>query len=207
MKVMQSVCALLCAMVIGTSSAIAATTIYTDRAAFDIATGGSLSFEDFSDAAFNNLTIQTDAGFVANGLFNDRPTPDTATQTGARTTFDFGTSINAFGANYDLSPNGAGNGLRFVLGTGEIVSSEISAPYTGFWGFVSDLTFTTLTVGAGSGAGVAETHNFDSLSYGIAQPVAPVPVPAGLPLLVTAILGFVGFGRWARRSHALSCVA
>jgi hypothetical protein len=190
----------LAALAIEAGGTTAATTIYTDRAAFDIATGGSLNFEDFSDASFQNLSVNSDVGFVTNGLFRDRPTPVRAGSTGATTTYTFTSPTTAFGADFDLSPNGNGNGLRFVLGTGEIVSEEIGAPYIGFWGFVSDLSFTSLTVGAGSGGGIAETHQFDNLSFGLATPVAPVPLPAGMPLLLSALLGFFGLRYWSR-SH------
>jgi hypothetical protein len=181
----------------------AATTIYTDRAAFDIATGGSLNFEDFSDTSFQNVAISSDAGEVTNGLFYDRPTPDRGRNAGDITTYTFTSSTTAFGGDFDLSPRGNGNGLRFVLDSGEIVSEEIGAPYQGFWGFVSDLSFTSVTVEAGSGSGRAETHTFDNFSFGFAAPVAPVPVPAGLPLLLSALLGFVGLRHGRRRRTAV----
>lgn len=177
-----------------TSAASAATTIYTDRASFDLATGGNLSFEDFNDQSLDGFSGTSDAAFFSNGGVRDRPTPG-----GATTTFTFGGGgITAFGADYDLSPGGNGNGLRFVLDGNEVVSQELSAPYTGFWGFVSDTFFTTVRVEAGSGPGRAETHTFDNLSFGIAQPVAPVPLPAGLPLLLTALAGALGLSRWSR---------
>lgn len=188
----------LLAVFLSASTLTAATTVYTDRAAFDLATGGSLSFDDLNDASFNGFSIQSDAGFVqANTRWRDRPTPN-----GATTTFTFGSGITAFGGDYDLSPGGNGNGLRFVLDGTEIVSQEISAPYVGFWGFVSDTFFTSVQVQAGSGPGRAETHNFDNFSFGVAATVAPIPVPAGLPMLLAALLGAFGLRRWQKRDTA-----
>ena len=194
----QKVANLMCVMGIAlfgmTSSATAATTIYTDRASFDLATGGNLSFEDFNDQSLDGFGATSDAAFFFNGGVRDRPTPN-----GATTTFTFGGGgVTAFGADYDLSPGGSGTGLRFVLDGNEVVSQEIAAPYTGFWGFVSDTFFTTVRVEAGSGPGIAETHDFDNLSFGVAQPVAPVPLPAGLPLLLAAMAGAFGLSRWTR---------
>jgi hypothetical protein len=203
MKMGQVTLGVLSALAIEAGATSAATTIYTDRAAFDIATGGSLNFEDFSDTTFENVTIDSDAGFVTSGFFRDRPTPTNFFQTGATTTYTFSTATTAFGGDFDLSPNGNGNGLQFVLSNGEIVSEEIAAPFDGFWGFVSDLSFTSVTVLAGSGAGRAETHNFDNFSFGLAQPVAPVPLPAGLPLLLSALFGFAGLRHWSRRKAAV----
>lgn len=177
-------------------SANAATTIYDNRAAFDLATGGSLTFEDFSDTTFENVSLSTNepgSVFLTGGQLRARPTP-----AGTTLTYTFDSPTNAFGGDFDLSPGGAGNGLRFVLDGTEIVSEEVGAPFVGFWGFVSDLSFTTLTVEAGSGPGIAETHLFDNLSFGFAAPVAPVPLPAGLLLLATALGGFFGLRRFGQ---------
>ena len=199
MNFLRVSCGVLLALAVEAGGTMAATTIYTDRAAFDIATGGSLNFEDFSDATYENIAIASDAGFVTNGFFRDRPTPGRGNNAGDRTTYTFNTATTAFGGDFDLSPRGNGNGLRFVLDGSEIVSQEIGAPYTGFWGFVSDLSFTSVTVEAGSGSGRAETHNFDNFSFGLAAPVAPVPLPAGLLLMLSALFGFFGLRQWSRR--------
>lgn len=176
----------------------AATTVYTDRAAFDLATGANLTLEDFNDRSLDGFTLTSNsAQIIRNSTLRDRPTA-----AGATTTYNFGSGISAFGADFDLSPGGSGNGLRFVLSTGEIVSQELSAPYVGFWGFVSDTFFTSVRVEAGSGPGIAETHNVDNFSFGIADPVAPIPLPAGLPLLFSALLAAFGWRFLGRRSFA-----
>jgi len=157
---------------LGHSTAVsAATTIYNDFTAFELATGAGLG-----------------------GQLRARPT-----RAGTTLTYNFTSPITAFGGDFDLSPGGDGNGLRFVLDGSEIVSEEIGAPYVGFWGFVSDVSFTTLVVQAGSDPGIAETHLFDNLSFGVASP-APIPLPAGFPLLLTALLGFFGMRHVGRRA-------
>jgi len=190
------------ALAVEAGSLSAATTIYTDRAAFDLATGGSLAFEDFSNASVNGFTLATTSSTteITNGQLLDRPTP--ASNGGDATTFTFDAPTTAFGGSYDLSVRGNGNGLRFVLDGAEIVSEELSAPYTGFWGFISDTAFNTVRVEAGSGSGRAETHTFDGFSFGIAAPVAPIPVPASLPMLLAALACAFGWRRWQRRAAA-----
>ncbi|MBB5722000.1 hypothetical protein FHS72_001624 [Loktanella ponticola] len=202
MKIAHISSGILLALAIDAGAAAAATTIYTDRAAYDIATGGSLNFEDFSDASFQNMSISSDAGFVTNsGVFRDSPSVGLFGIGANTTTYSFSTATTAFGGDFDLALGGTGTGLQFTLSNGEIVSQEINAPYDGFWGFVSDLSFASLTVSTGSQSGRAETHTLDNLSFGLAAPIAPVPLPAGLPLLLSALLGFFGLRRWSRRPH------
>ena len=204
MQVLKLILGIALALTIEAGGTSAATTIYTDRAAFDLATGGSLDFEDFSDATIENVTLSTNAPgsvFLTDGQLRARPTP--AALGGTNLEFGFASPITAFGGDFDLSPAGNGNGLRFVLDGTEIVSQEIGAPFDGFFGFVSDLSFTTITVESGSGPGIAETHLIDNLSFGLAAPVAPIPLPAGLPLLLSGLLGFFGLRHWSRKSAAV----
>lgn len=175
---------------------MAATTVYTDRASFDLATGGSLSFEDFSGGSTSTGAFDvsgTGVFVTGGGALRGRPT-----LFGGTMTYTFASPISAFGGDFDTSPGGSGIGLRFTLGSGEVVSQDLLAPYDAFWGFVSDTTFTTLTVSGATGPGFAETHTFDNFSFGIAAPVAPVPVPAGLPMLLAGLLGAIGLRRWSQ---------
>ncbi len=176
----------------------AATTIYTDRAAFDLATGGSLSFEDFSSGNASGAGFTTTNAFV-NGAGQLRGRP---TIFGSDVTYSFGSAITAFGGDFDTSPGGSGIGLRFTLDTGEVVSQELSAPYTGFWGFVADTSFSSVVASGGSGPGFAETHTMDNFSFGVAAPVAPVPVPAGLPMLLAALAAAFGLRQMQLRTSA-----
>ena len=179
------------------SAVSAATTIYNDFTAFELATGAGLNFEEFDDLTFENVALTTNeagSAFLTGGQLRARPT-----RAGTTLTYNFTSPITAFGGDFDLSPGGDGNGLRFVLDGSEIVSEEIGAPYVGFWGFVSDVSFTTLVVQAGSDPGIAETHLFDNLSFGVASP-APIPLPAGFPLLLSALLGFFGMRHVGRRA-------
>lgn len=190
---------LLTAVAVGlfASATHAATSVYTDRAAFDLATGGTLAFDDFSSGSTTNANFSV----TGNGVFvtNDGELRGRPTIRGSDMTYTFSSPISAFGGDFDTSPGGNGIGLRFTLGSGEVVSEELSAPYDNFWGFVADTTFTTLTISGGSGFGFAETHTFDNFSFGIAAPLAPVPLPASLPLLFAAVAGLFGVQRWSRR--------
>lgn len=196
LQLMKQVFAAFLALGMIPATGSAATAIYTDLASFELATGAGLNFEDFSDTTFENVSITTNqagSAFLTNGQLRARPTP-----AGTTLTYTFDSPTTAFGGDFDLSPGGNGNGLRFVLDGNEIVSEEIGAPYIGFWGFVSDTSFTTLTVEAGSGPGIAETHLFDNLSFGVAMPAA-IPLPAGFILLLSALTGIFGWQSMARR--------
>lgn len=184
----------------------AATTIFTDRTAFDIATGGSLTFEDFNDGVLDGVGVATDAGGVVNGVWRDRPTT-----AGASTTFTFGGGITSFGADFDLSPGGAGTGLRFTLDGNEVVAEEVIGTYSGFFGFISDASFSTILVESGSSigvpngfVGVAETHTFDNLSFGTPVTLAPVPLPAGLSLILAALGAVFGLRLLGRGKTVLA---
>ena len=195
MKIWGLLTAVACLFSVYATAASAATAIYNDFASFELASGGALQFDDFSDTSFNGVSITTNqagSAFLTGGQLRGRPTP-----AGTTLTFTFDSPITAFGGDYDLGPGGNGTGLRFVLDGNEIVSEELGAPYVGFWGFVSDLSFTTVTVEAGSGPGIAETHLFDNLTYSFALP-APVPLPAGLVLLLSALCSFAGLRRIKR---------
>jgi len=188
-----------CVFMLGAACpAVAATAFYTDRAAFDLATGGGLNFEDFSagSTVTPEFTVTGQNVYInGSGLQVGRPTI-----AGATVLYEFNTPISAFGGDYDSSPGGNGIGLIFTLSTGEVVPTELSAPFDTFFGFVSDTLFTSLTVSGGTGSGYAETHTVDNISFGLAAPVAPIPVPASLPLLLAALVGGFGWRRWSKNA-------
>lgn len=177
-------------LAVASLEAQAATTFYTDRAAFEAATQ-PLTVEDFANGAFApGLSVTTSDGrrLGGAGVWRDRPTP-----AGATTTWSFATAVTAFGADFDLSPAGSGTGLRFTLDGTQELATQLWEIAPSFFGFITDSPFSSVRISSGdlSVFGIAETHNMDNLSFGDALVVpSTVPLPAGLPLLLAALGGF-----------------
>jgi hypothetical protein len=170
----------------------AATTIYTDRSAWEASFNTSTT-EDFSDAALNaGVTVVSDAGSVSGGVWSDRLVPS-----GDSTTFSFASAIFGFGGDWDLAgPGGQGTGIAFTLtllaGGTEVLTTEIPQTTAGtFWGFVTDVAFTDVLLTAGTQIGSAETFYLDNMAYSS----SPVPVPAAVWLFGSGLLGLLGVRR------------
>jgi hypothetical protein len=173
----------------------AATTVYTDKAAWESAFS-TVATEDFSDTVLNaELSVVSDAGEVTGGVWHDRVVPG-----GDSTTFSFATAIFGFGGDWDLAgPGGMGTGITVTLsllaGGTEVLTTEIPRSIAGsFWGFVTDVAFTDVVLTAGTQSGVAETHTLDNLVYS-SSPVSAVPVPAAVWLFGSGLLGLLGVRR------------
>jgi hypothetical protein len=179
------IAALLLAM-LGFGQAHAQFTVYTDRGAWQTAVSG-YALESFSDGAADGFSIvEVGSGHsfgIDGGRFQDRVVNDST-----YTVYAFDTPINAFGADWDLSPGGAGQGLRLVV-DGLDVSGEIFNGHRGFFGFTANFLFDTLVVFAGTQPGTAETHDVDNVVYGSA---APVPEPSTYLLMIAGLLA-IGF--------------
>lgn len=172
------------------STASASYVTYTDRALWEAAVGGAFSTESFDDASTTGFTIdQVGSGHstgISGGVYHDRVVRNTTF-----TNYLFGSMINAFGANWDLRPGGAGQGLQLVLGT-EVITPQIPNSFAGgFFGVVSTSLFNRVTVRAGSLGGFAETHDVDNLVF-----ASSVPEPETYALM---LLGLAAVGAAARR--------
>lgn len=168
-----------------------AVVFYNDATAFAAALQ-SANTESFDDSVLlPELSFASNTGNVNNGVFNDRVTPN-----GIPTVFSFSSGINAFGGNFDLSAGGAGMGIQLSLSTGEIISQEVLRTSTGgFFGFISDNLFTSVTLNTGTQMDCcAETYTLDNLTFGT-QAVSSVPVPAAAWLFGSALMSFVGMSR------------
>lgn len=124
--------------------------------------------------------------------------------------------MRAFGANWDLSPGGAGTNvlvtinfqgggsqqLTYVLGSG----GNLPAGGAFFFGFTSDTAFTSVTLSAANPDTVfalSESYTFDNLTTasapgGVTPTEGQVPEPATFGMMGAALLG-LGLFRKARR--------
>ncbi len=180
-------------------NAQAATTIYTNKAAWTAAFS-SYGTEGFADSVFNSgVSVVSDAGSVIGGEWSDRVVPG-----GASTTFSFSPGMFGFGGDWDLAnPGGAGTGIAVTLslvgGGTEAVSAEIPQTIAGgFWGFISDVAFTDVFMIGGTQGGLAETYLMDNMVYSASA--SPVPVPAAVWLFGSGLLGLIGYGRSKARA-------
>lgn len=121
-------------------------TSYTNLGTWAAATSGTVVVEDFSDAtllagftASNGSIGGGSFAGLANTQFNDIGNPR----------WNFAPS-KAFSADFDLSPDGIGNGLLLVFGfadgssgTYNVLNTATSA-FVGFLGFVSSVDFTSV---------------------------------------------------------------
>lgn len=166
----------------GTASA--ATTVFTSQPAFNVAAGPTL-LENFNDAALIPGLSITTTGSISGGQFQDRLVP------GSSTTFNFTSAQSAFGGIFDLSPGGAGLGIRFTLGRlgggTEVVTQQVANNCVGcFFGFSSTNPFTSVTLNSGTQGGFAETYNLNDLKV-----AAAVPEPSTWAFMLIGF-GFIG---------------
>jgi hypothetical protein len=195
---MKKVMLFIASMLVASGVNAASVSFYNSEAAFE-ASHFSGSLEQFEDTTLNSgLSITSDNTefAITGGHMHDR----LVAGSGRVTTFEFGSSVNAFGGDFDLGVAGFGQGIAVTfqafLGATQVLSQQITGD--GFFGFITDVgsLFNKVVFTAGSASGAAETYNLDNLRYGLHTPSA-VPVPAALFLFAPALLGFLGLRRKA----------
>lgn len=145
-------------------------------------------------------------GNISGGIYNDRA--DAAA--GVDPQFNFsGLGVMAFGGTWNLGPNTPGTGIKLHITfmndstldlTQEILNPAPNAGFVGFFGIVSDMAIKSIRLDEATAQqfGQAfETFNFDN-----AQFVSAVPIPAALPLFLSAIAALGFFGRRKIRAAA-----
>jgi len=187
------------------AAAFSATTSFTDRVSF-VAASGATSVQDFEsqtvgtdlraapiDLGDFSMAVVSVFGLDFNIISNSSLNAPNATifahmglGDGETFTLTFDSAIKAFGADF--------GGLNDDLQRSqfEVFGETILAPVQvgqvqGFFGFVSDVAFTSLII---RGRAETEGAGIDNITYH----VAPVPLPASLPLLLAGI-GLLGLSR------------
>lgn len=172
--------------------------VFTDRDAFEDVAGDTISFDLTSAGSI--LSITGDDVSIVDGVLTDVIDQDEAPDT----VFDISLPVFGFGADIDTSLVGPGSGISIGVsfeGIAFALPEGIPSPFeTGFFGFISDTAFDSVFFSEGDRvARPVETYALSNpiAALNIAE-VAPVPLPAGLPLLAVA-LGALGFARSRRK--------
>lgn len=168
-------------------------------AAWQAAAGGPVVTEDFTDGTLVpelEITVSVGTGFtpvVGGGIYSDRANDAVADANNPLLTFT-GLGATAFGADWDLGPNDAGTGLDFLITFADMstmtLADAINNPFENeFFGIVSNMAIRSIRLLEGSQDALFETFDMDN-----ARIVSAVPIPAALPLFLSAIaaLGFMG---------------
>jgi hypothetical protein len=190
---------------LGVSQAIAATTFYTNRAAFNMAVSG-LTFESFEYAnlpvpfesyAFPGFTLSETNGInlvtdvIHNSYFGNYPVTDGINavwyddNSNSIGYFKFNSGIKAFGI--DVTTDAINT---MTVGGDVSYSFGLLANTPQFFGVISTDYFANVTFSASGGPLVG----FDSLSFG----EGVVPIPGAVWLLGSGLLGLGGWRRFRR---------
>ena len=205
---------------IGSGAQAATVNAYFSQAAWgaDPLNVGPILSEDFTDGTLipelsitfghspgNSANAALD-GSITSNLYRDRVDDNNAPfgaadATPPLLTFN-GLGAVAFGGDWDLGPNTPGTGIKlhiiFVDGTEMDLATEILNPsavagYVGFFGVVSDMAIRSIRLEEASAQQFGQA--FETFDFDNAQIVAAVPIPAALPLFLSAIAALGFFGR------------
>jgi hypothetical protein len=172
-----------------TVPSFASVVTYTDRAAFESALG-FVFVEDFTGNTLHipGLSYVSPVGQIGQPVgmasgsdqFNDQVVHQTRF-----TTWTLPNLATGFGANWDLSPGGPAQGIQFFLDGVTLVGSEVPSSYTGgFFGFISDTPFQSVSYDGGTQSAGVETYIMDNLTFNAPEPGTFVLAAAGLALVM-----------------------
>ncbi|MEI4470501.1 VPLPA-CTERM sorting domain-containing protein [Frigidibacter sp. MR17.24] len=203
------------------SAAPAASITYFAAGQYDdfIAGLSSYALEDFADASYVpglSWTTAMTGPAIPRLEFSVDTIPDSPTDTRVLSpgVLSFATPVTAFHALWDLQgPGGIGSGLSLTLGLADGSTQLIGylPPRTSlsYIGFYSSTPFTSLIFAEGGWPGAyKERFSLDNVIFGQtlaaappAPPTAPVPLPAGLPLLGAGLAALAALRRRRARMH------
>jgi hypothetical protein len=203
---MKKVLLIVLMLLLGVSQSIAATTFYTDRAAFNMAVSGltfesfeytnlpvpfeSYAFPGFTLGEANGINLVTDV--IHNNVFGNYPVTDGINAVwyddngNSIGYFNFNSGIKAFGIDVTTDEINT-----MTVGGDVSYSFDLLANKPQFFGVISTDYFDNVTFSASGGPEVG----FDSLSFGNGT---VVPIPGAVWLLGSGLLGLGGWRRFRK---------
>lgn len=170
------------------AAAKAGVTVYTDKTDWANALGGQFSTETFSDSQLNTGVsfASTESGHINTAEECYQDVLASQSQNEPQTTWSFVPQIYGYGGNWTLGgPGGSGNSLLVYVADTSLKVGAISNGYGGeFWGFVSDVPFTSVKLIGGAGSN-QQNYKLDDMVY------SSVPEPGTLGLLSGGLIGIL----------------
>ena len=162
-------------------------TIYTDRVSWESHLS-AITTEKFTDSSLDGVIFLGSGvadAYGASDMFFGRVGNSSSDQID----WSFGSSIYAFGGDWNLAPGGNGGGVTVLTDSTQV--GVIADTYTGgFWGVISDTAFSTVTLtNVGTGT---EAFTLDNLSF---SHIAPVPVPPAFWLFLGGAMVIFGLNK------------
>jgi hypothetical protein len=144
--------AITCWAAVGSAETI---TVYTDKTEWQNALGGQYLTEDFADTMLNAGVsyVSSESGHINPEQECYQDVLASESQNDPMTVWTFEPQIAAFGGDWTLGgPGGSGNSLHVYIDDDSLYVGAISNSFNGgFWGFVSDTAFSSVTLVGGSG--------------------------------------------------------
>jgi hypothetical protein len=180
----------------------AAVTVYTNKSAWAAALGNIYSTETFDSGPFNtygSIVLNPEINIIANNhgfIPNTSLTWHDQIDSNDPTIFNFQDSIQAFGADWDLTSYWIGTPNPLVLSLNNVPVTP-SITQNGFFGVISTTPFTSAKISLGGGA--YSNWDINNLVY------SPVPEPS---LVLPVIVAFAAmlFVFIKRRKNPNNCL-
>ena len=175
-------------MLSAVSVSAAIITVYTDKTAWQNALSGPFDTEDFNDSQLNTGVsyVSNESGHINPAEYVYQDVLASESQNEPMTTWSFTPQIVAYGGNWTLGgPGGSGNSLLIYIADTSVYVGAIGNSYNGgFWGFISDTSFSSVKCIGGGGSN-QQNYRLDDMVY------SWVPEPATMSLLALGALAMI----------------
>lgn len=143
-------------------------TIFTDKAEWENALAGLYLTEDFNDLVLNAGVsyVSSESGHINLNFGYYQDVLMSGSENDPITIWTFTPQIFGFGGTWTLGgPGGSGNSLLIYIDDIEQPVGIIPNGYDGeFWGFISDMPFTSVSIMGGDGSN-QQSYKLDDMVY------------------------------------------